>query len=110
MKKGGCSCLRAPQLRKRPRPCPISGVCAKYVCNCNYNSLFNHQTFKSFAKNNNNVQCTYNVLAMYNCNVQQQISMRMLAYTCLCVRMFMLCYECACLCMFMLVYANLCLR
>ena len=24
-------CLRAPQLRKRRRPCPISGVCAKII-------------------------------------------------------------------------------
>ena len=27
-----CSSLRAPHLRKSPRPCPISGVCVKYVC------------------------------------------------------------------------------
>ena len=26
-----CSCLRAPQLRIRPRPCPISGVRAKII-------------------------------------------------------------------------------
>ena len=26
--------MRAPKLRKRPRPCPISGVCAKYVYVC----------------------------------------------------------------------------
>ena len=30
-KRNVCSGLRAPQLRIRPRPCPISGVRAKYI-------------------------------------------------------------------------------